>query len=111
VPVRVSAAAALAIALILPTSAAGAVKTGFDRDAGMRLTLDGRVLTAKIANSRGGDLDLEKRLYGRRIDAVCGSSFLYPEGPRWCGDSGGRSACGECRSGSAATSRATPGGA
>jgi hypothetical protein len=82
VPVRLSAAAALAIALSLPASAAGAVKTGFDRHAGMRLTLDGRVLTAKIANSRGGDLDLEEHLYGKRIDAVCGSSFLYPRGAK-----------------------------
>ena len=44
----------------------------------MRLTLDGRVLTAKIANARGGDLDLEEQLYGKRIDAVCSSSFLHP---------------------------------
>jgi hypothetical protein len=78
VPVRASAALALAIFLILPGSAAGAVKTGLDRHAGMRLTLDGRVLTAKIANARGGDLDLEEQLYGKRIDAVCSSSFLRP---------------------------------
>jgi len=67
---------ALVLALILPASAAGAVKTGFDRHAGMRLTLDGHVLTAKIANSRGGDLDLQEQLYGKRIDAVCSLRFF-----------------------------------
>jgi hypothetical protein len=70
------------LALILPASAAGAVKTGFDRHAGMRLTLDGHVLTAKIANSRGGDLDLQEQLYGKRIDAVCASGVLRPRSPR-----------------------------
>jgi hypothetical protein len=42
----------------------------------MRLTLDGRVLTAKIADvgtSRGRTL--EEKLYGKRIDAICSPSF------------------------------------
>ncbi len=55
------------------------MKTGFDRHAGIRLTLDGHVLTAKIANAQAGDLDLEKQLYGNRIDAVCVSSFFHPK--------------------------------
>jgi hypothetical protein len=73
-----STAFALVLALVLPATAVGAVKTGLDRHAGIRLTLDGRVLTAKIANARVGDLDLEKQLYGKRIDAVCASSFFHP---------------------------------
>jgi hypothetical protein len=78
VPVRASTAFTLVVALVLPASAVGAVKTGLDRHAGMRLTLDGRVLTAEIANPRGGDLDLEEQLHGKRIDAVCSSSFFRP---------------------------------
>ena len=77
-PVRASTAFTLVVVLVLPASAAGAVKTGLDRHAGMRLTLDGRVLTAKIANARGGAPDLEEQLYGKRIDAVCSSSFFRP---------------------------------
>jgi hypothetical protein len=72
---RCSLAIAVVFALILPASAAGAVKTGLDRHAGMRLTLDGRVLTAKIASGRGGDLRLQRRLYGNPIDAICSPSF------------------------------------
>ena len=58
---------------MLPASAAGAVKTGLDRHAGMRLTLDGRVLTAKIVNTPHihRDPTTEERLYGKRIDAIC----------------------------------------
>jgi hypothetical protein len=67
-------ALALGLALIAPAAAAGAVKTGLDRHAGMRLTLDGRVLTAKILPGR----HLGAKLYGKRIDAVCASSFFHP---------------------------------
>jgi hypothetical protein len=44
----------------------------------MRLTLDGRILTAKIASGRAGDRGLEERLYGNPVDAICSPSF-YPK--------------------------------
>jgi hypothetical protein len=50
----------------MPSASAAAVKTGFDRHGGLRLTLDGRVLTAKIVRPRA-----EEALFGKRIDAVC----------------------------------------
>jgi hypothetical protein len=65
---------ALAMALLVPAGASGTVRTGIDRHAGMRLTLDGRVLTASILPGR----HLGARLYGKRIDAVCASSLFHP---------------------------------
>jgi hypothetical protein len=80
VPVRASAALVLAVALILPASAAGALKTGLDRHAGMRLTLDGRVLTAEIVSTPRVHRTptTEQRLYGKRIDAICIRNLLRP---------------------------------
>ena len=42
------------------------MKSGVDRHGGMRLTLDGRVLTAKIVHRKA-----EGQLYGKQIDAIC----------------------------------------
>jgi hypothetical protein len=80
VPVRASAALALVLALILPTAAAAAVKTGVDRHAGMRLTLDGRVLTAEIVSTPRVHRTptTEQRLYGKRVDAICATNLLHP---------------------------------
>jgi hypothetical protein len=72
VPVRVSVAVAVLLALILPAGAGAAVKTRVDRHAAVRLTLDGRLLTATLVKPRSSD-----ELFGKRIDAVCGSSFLH----------------------------------
>jgi hypothetical protein len=83
----VAALLALGVALATPTAGAAAVKTGFDRHGGLRLTLDGRVLTATIVRQRA-----EEDLFGKRIDAVCSSTSpltrrglvirtrLWPEG-------------------------------
>jgi hypothetical protein len=73
-------ALALALALILPASAAGAVKAELDKHAGIRLTLDGRVLTAEIIRTPRVHRtpSTEQRLYGERIDAICGSNLLHP---------------------------------
>jgi hypothetical protein len=70
----------LVLALILPASAAGAVKAELDRHAGMRLTLDGRVLTAEILRTPRVHRTppTEQRLYGKRIDAICASNLLHP---------------------------------
>jgi len=62
----VAALLALGAALATPTAGTAAVKTGFDRHGGVRLTLDGRVLTVKIVRQRAG-----QHLFGKRIDAVC----------------------------------------
>jgi hypothetical protein len=46
----------------------------------MRLTLDGRVLTAEIVKTPRVHRTptTEQRLYGKRIDAVCSPHFLHP---------------------------------
>lgn len=79
-PVRASAALALVVTLILPATAAAALKTGVDRHAGIRLTLDGRVLTAEIVRTPRvrRTPTTEQRLYGKRIDAICASNLLHP---------------------------------
>src|SRR4051812_9785388 len=58
------------LALAAPSGAA--VKTGLDRHAGLRLSLNGRVLTAELVRPNS-----EEELFGKRIDAVCSSSFLH----------------------------------
>jgi hypothetical protein len=80
VPARASTALALVLALTLPASAAGAVKTGLDRHAGMRLTLDGRVLTAEIITTPRvhRTTTTEQRLYRKRIDAICAMNLMHP---------------------------------
>jgi hypothetical protein len=77
VPAAARVALAFVLALILPASAGAVVKSGFDRHAGMRLTLDGRVLTAKIVKTPHihRDPTTEKRLYGKRIDGICSPHF------------------------------------
>jgi hypothetical protein len=42
------------------------VKSGVDRQAGLRLTLQGRVLTAKIVHRKA-----EAQLFGKHVDAIC----------------------------------------
>ncbi len=42
----------------------------------MRLKLDARVLTASVV--RAGDRELKAKLFGKRIDAICSSSFFHP---------------------------------
>jgi hypothetical protein len=69
--VRPAALALAVISLALPTAAGAAVKSGIDRDGGMRLTLDGRVLTAKILRQK-----VEEQLFGKRIDAICSPHSL-----------------------------------
>jgi hypothetical protein len=80
VPIRAGAALALVVALILPATAAAAVKTGVDRHAGMRLTLDGRVLTVGIVRTPRVHRTptTEEQVYGKRIDAICISDLLHP---------------------------------
>jgi hypothetical protein len=63
---------AAAAILVAPAAADAAVRTGVDTRGGLRLTLDGRVLTAKIADlSTHRDPSLEEQLYGKRIDGIC----------------------------------------
>ena len=70
--------AALLIVLSTASVAAGATRRATDSEAGIRFTLDGRVLTVRIlprasAGTRRG-------LYGERIRAVCGTRFPFSEG-------------------------------
>ncbi len=56
-----------------PAGASAAVQSGLDRHGGMRLTLDGRLLTAEIIRTPHFHRDptTEEQLYGKRIDAIC----------------------------------------
>jgi hypothetical protein len=67
-------ALALALASAAPSSAA--VRSGFDRYGGMRLTLDGRTLAAAKAGE-GAKSRAEPRLqpFGKRVLATCGLRF------------------------------------
>jgi hypothetical protein len=49
--VRLRALALAALALALPGSATAAVRSELDRPSGLRVTLDGRTLTAEIAHT------------------------------------------------------------
>jgi hypothetical protein len=68
---------ALAALLVLPASAGAAVRSELDRLGGLRLTLDGRVLTAEIAHTPRVMRfpTIEERLYGRRVGGACGTTF------------------------------------
>ena len=70
---RLAAVALGAFLLALPASAGAAVKSGVDRHGGMRLTLNGRVLTAEILRTphHHRDPTTEEQLFGKRIDAIC----------------------------------------
>jgi hypothetical protein len=68
---RITALLLAAAALpALPPAASAATRSAYDRDAGVRLTLEGRVLTAKLVRSTPAT---RKKLYGRRIEAACGA--------------------------------------
>jgi hypothetical protein len=71
--VRVALVAVAAVLLAVPAASHGAVKSGIDRRAGMRLKLDGRVLTAEIVRTPHFHRDptTEEEVHGRRIDAIC----------------------------------------
>jgi hypothetical protein len=69
--------AVLVLLVSAPTSEA-ATRRATDWEAGIRFTLDGRVLTARVlprASRR-----VRRELYGKRVRAVCGTSFAFSEG-------------------------------
>jgi hypothetical protein len=65
-------ALALGLSVALPATSGAAVKSGIDRHADMRLTLDGRILTAEIVHR---NQTTEEQLYGKRIDGICSAGF------------------------------------
>jgi hypothetical protein len=75
--VRLATLAITTFLLAVPASAGAAVKSGIDRHGGMRLTLDGRVLTAEIVRTPRFHRTpaTEKQLYGKRIDGICSPRF------------------------------------
>jgi hypothetical protein len=75
---RFAVVVALAAAVLTaPSPAPAATKTAYDRHAGMRLTLDGRVLTAELVR-RVGMPPTSKRLFGRRIVGLCTATIARP---------------------------------
>jgi hypothetical protein len=70
--VVILAAAAAALTAPAPTSAA--TRTDFDRDSGVRLTLEGRVLTVDLVRP---SRSMRRRLFGERVKAICSSYLPY----------------------------------
>src|SRR5215207_8501238 len=66
---------ALLIALGAAPSAGAATRQGTDREARIRFTLDGRILTARLL--RGAPRRVRRELFGRTIKAVCGTRFTF----------------------------------
>src|SRR5215211_8481213 len=67
--------AALVVALGAAPTAEAATRRATDREARIRFTLDGKVLTARLL--RGAPARVRRQLYGRTIKAVCGTSFNF----------------------------------
>lgn len=64
---------AVAVILVaLPATSGAAVRSATDRDAGVRLTLKGRVLTATLLNRTS-----EEKLFGKRIRAACSGTLRF----------------------------------
>jgi hypothetical protein len=89
------------LALVLSTDHAdGATSTRLDREAGVRLTLEGKELTGTIVAqpNRSRSPTIERELFGERVRMACGTSFrdsrgiVVTEAGRW--PDGARSAAG-----------------
>jgi hypothetical protein len=70
--------AAVLLALAAAPPAGAATRQATDREARVRFTLDGRVLTARLL--RGAPRRVRRQLFGRTIKAVCGTSFNFDRG-------------------------------
>jgi len=66
------------VALAAASSAEAATRRATDREARVRFTLDGRVLTARLL--RGAPARVRRQLFGRTIKAVCGTNFNFDRG-------------------------------
>lgn len=69
---------ALVVLLVSVSASEAATRRATDSEADVRFTLDNRVLTVRVLPraSRG----VRRQLYGKRIRAVCGTSFAFSEG-------------------------------
>lgn len=72
------ATAALVVLLVPAPATEAATRRATDREAGVRFTLDGRVLTARVLPR--APRRVRRKLYGKRIRAVCGTNFVFSEG-------------------------------
>ncbi|HZG48901.1 MAG TPA: hypothetical protein VEY90_05225 [Thermoleophilaceae bacterium] len=71
------AAAVLAVSLMSAPAASAATRRGTDTEVRIRFTLDNRILTVRVlprATRR-----VRRKLYGKRIRAVCGTSFNFDQ--------------------------------
>lgn len=71
-------AAALMVLLVAAPAAGATTRRGTDREAGVRFTLDGRVLTARLLPR--APTRVRRQLFGKRIRAVCGTDFAFARG-------------------------------
>jgi hypothetical protein len=63
------------VALAAPPAAGAATRRATDREARVRFTLEGRVLTARLLH--GAPARVRRQLYGRTVKAVCGTDFNF----------------------------------
>jgi hypothetical protein len=68
----------LAVLLVTAPTSEAATRRATDREAGIRFTLEGRVLTVRVLPR--APRRVRRELYGKRIRAVCGTNFVFSEG-------------------------------
>lgn len=72
------AACVLVVLLVSVPASEAATRRATDAEAGIRFTLDGRVLTVRVLPR--APRDVRRGLYGKRIRAVCGTDFSFARG-------------------------------
>jgi hypothetical protein len=66
------------LALTRAPATAAAIRRGTDREARVRFTLNGRLLTVRLL--RRAPRRTRRAVYGKRIRAVCGTNFNFTRG-------------------------------
>jgi hypothetical protein len=77
-PPVIVATLALVVLLMAVPAVPAATRRAMDREAGVRFTLDGRVLTARVLPR--APVRVRRQLFGDRIRAVCGTNFAFTRG-------------------------------
>jgi len=73
----VAVAAFAIVGLLAAPASEGATRRATDSEAGVRFTLDGRVLTVRLL--RGAPAGVRRELFGELIRATCGTSFAFTQ--------------------------------
>ena len=70
----------VAVMLAMPSVSQAATRRATDREAGVRFTLDGRLLTVRLLP--GAPASTRRELTGERVRAACGTSFAFTRGTK-----------------------------